>query len=87
MGGIFSIITQLPKINNKQLFGTNISNGNYCLQKILYDSLNTNIYNLIFNDIVLGSSGTFNAGKGYDNATGLGSPNIPKFIYYLANYL
>ncbi len=39
-----------------------------------------------FNDIVTGSNGGYNAGPGYDEATGLGSPKANLLINDLANY-
>ncbi len=39
-----------------------------------------------FNDIVSGSNGGYNAGSGYDEATGLGSPKANLLINDLANY-
>jgi hypothetical protein len=39
-----------------------------------------------FNDITSGDNGVFSAGPGYDEVTGLGSPNAPGLIADLATY-
>ncbi len=39
-----------------------------------------------FNDITSGSNGVFSAGPGYDEVTGLGSPNAPSLMAGLSTY-
>jgi kumamolisin len=51
--------------------------------------LNPNLYPLIgtnnFRDITSGNNGTYSAGAGYDEATGIGSPNIANLLQTLTN--
>lgn len=86
LAGIFALATQLRNNQNKPKLGSAVSNGNYCIQNILYSTLkNSSIYNNIFNDITQGSSGQYNTIIGYDNPTGLGTPKGFNFVNYLVN--
>lgn len=59
----------------------NIQNNLY---QTLYSDNKGVLYSSIFNDIISGTDGIFNADSGYDFATGLGSPNITFFITNLS---
>jgi subtilase family serine protease len=51
---------------------------------MLYDLAGTSLYDEAFHDITTGSNGTFAAGPGYDEASGLGSPQANVLVQYLA---
>jgi subtilase family serine protease len=67
----------LPALNSNP-------NSKYCVQNILYNYYKTN-GKVIFHDITSGNSGNYFTQGGYDIPTGLGSPNVPTFISYLAS--
>jgi hypothetical protein len=52
----------------------------------LYGTYNTPEYSTIFHDITSGSDGTYSAGTGYDEVTGLGSPIANELVDYLGTY-
>lgn len=85
ISGTLGIIFYQRLLNKTPLYNSN-QNSFYGIQNILYNLYGTNknnIYNYLFFDITKGSSGNYNAGLGYDNPTGLGSPFIPTFVPYL----
>lgn len=87
IAGLFALAVQFRNFYKKPKLGSAVSNGKYCVQNILYSTLNNlKIYNNIFHDIVQGSSGTFKTKIGYDNPTGLGTPNGFNFIHFIANF-
>ena len=51
---------------------------------MLYDLAGTPLYNQAFHDITTGTNGTFSAGPGYDEASGLGTPQANVLVQYLA---
>ncbi len=53
----------------------------------LYDIYRSEDYKLVFKDIVKGNNGYYNASKGWDPVTGLGSPNAQELVYRLAKNL
>ena len=55
------------------------------LNPILY-SMGQADYAACFNDITQGSNGYYDAGKGWDAVTGLGSPKAYALFKYLVNY-
>lgn len=86
MAGIMAVVIQLRNCQNKPKLGSSVSNGKYCVQQILYSTLqNFPIYNNIFHDITQGSSGNYQTLSGYDNPTGLGTPKGFNFINYLVS--
>jgi kumamolisin len=85
ISGTMAIICYFRKINNKIKINSNSNPyDNYSVQNLLYEYYTRSGEN-IFNDIKLGSSGYFNATKGWDFPTGLGSPNVVYFVDYLNN--
>jgi len=66
------------------LDSSDLTSGNGTLS-LLYDLAGTSNYNLAFNDITSGmNSNGVAAGVGYDDVTGLGSPNASFLVPYLA---
>jgi subtilase family serine protease len=53
------------------------------VQATLYNTLGTSTYSKVFHDITTGSNG-FSAGRGYDLATGLGTPIVSNLVPLLA---
>jgi subtilase family serine protease len=51
---------------------------------MLYALVGTPLYNEAFHDITTGSNGPYSAGPGYDECTGLGSPQANVLVQYLA---
>ena len=72
--GIVAIANQLRKNSNKPMINS-ISTSSLCLQNYLYEIIyiNSNLYSTCLYDITSGSDGSYNAGIGFDIATGLGS--------------
>ena len=63
-----------------------LNSSNYTLQNYMYQTLNNNlIYNKDFFDITKGKDGSYSAGIGFDEATGLGVPNGINFVNDLLN--
>jgi len=51
---------------------------------MLYALVGTPLYSQAFNDITAGTNGVYSAGPGYDECTGLGSPQANVLVQYLA---
>jgi len=51
---------------------------------MLYALVGTPLYNEAFHDITTGTNGEYSAGPGYDETTGLGSPQANVLVQYLA---
>ncbi|MGA2442826.1 MAG: S53 family peptidase [Tepidisphaeraceae bacterium] len=51
---------------------------------MLYALVGTPLYSQAFNDITTGTNGVYSAGPGYDECTGLGSPQANVLVQYLA---
>lgn len=83
--GLLASILYYRKLNNKILLNSN-ANSNLSVQKILYDNYGKYTRNIIFNDIIEGNSGIYNAVIGYDLPTGLGSPKLCAFFNLLLFY-
>jgi subtilase family serine protease len=51
---------------------------------MLYALVGTPLYSQAFHDITTGTNGEYSAGSGYDETTGLGSPQANVLVQYLA---
>lgn len=51
----------------------------------LYSAYTNGSYDSVFNDITTGNNGFYNAGKGYDLVTGLGSPEVQSLVPQLVS--
>jgi len=76
---LFAIADQGRVLN-----GLGTLNGKTQTLPMLYDLAGTSLYSQAFNDVTTGSNGQFSAGPGYDEATGLGSPQANVLVQYLA---
>jgi subtilase family serine protease len=68
----------------RELNGLGVLNGATQTLPMLYDLVGTPLYDQAFNDITTGTNGTFAAGPGYDEASGLGTPQANVLVQYLA---
>jgi subtilase family serine protease len=96
MAGMLAIANQIRKNNNKTLLSST-SLRNFNLQNYMYNTIYANnpIDNSIYTspipytanmyDITVGENGIYNAGAGYDVASGLGSLNANIFCNTLNN--
>jgi subtilase family serine protease len=97
MAGLLAIGNQIRKLNNKPMLSS-VVNKSYNLQNFIYKNIYNNNpspsntsytsstpYTANMYDITVGTNGIYNAGLGYDIASGLGSINANIFCNSLAN--
>lgn len=86
MTGIVAICNQLRKNKSKPLLNTMVS-STLCIQTYIYNTIynSSHLYGKCMYDIHSGSSGIYNAGVGYDIASGLGSINVNDFCQQLSD--
>ena len=81
--GLFAIVNGIRKNQNLSIINSSAS-SNLGVQNILYSNYSSN-GSTLFYDVVEGSSGSFAAGPGWDNPTGLGTPYGEAMVNFLAN--
>ena len=83
--GLFAIVNGIRKNQNLGIINSSAS-SNLGVQNILYSNYASNGSSLFY-DVVEGSSGSFAAGPGWDNPSGLGTPYGEAMVNFLANFL
>ncbi|MGD0390589.1 MAG: S53 family peptidase [Tepidisphaeraceae bacterium] len=68
----------------RELNGLGTLDGPSQTLPMLYALVGTPLYNQAFHDITSGTNGLYSAGPGYDETTGLGSPQANVLVQYLA---
>ena len=82
--GLFAIANGIRKNQNLGIINSSAS-SNLGVQNILYSNYSSN-GSTLFYDVVEGSSGSYAAGPGWDNPTGLGTPYGEAMVNFLANF-
>ncbi|MDH2905082.1 MAG: S53 family peptidase [Methanomassiliicoccales archaeon] len=73
-----AIFTEVQQYKSSKTFnGTNVLSSLYTVYSISAE------YASAFHDITVGYNGAYSAGAGYDEVTGIGSPNVGALIEYL----